>query len=192
MATRPQAVSSSPTHFEAPGRAVKKTAEPAGVLEAAAGIDVDPAHGGTGRVRSVVGPEVAELSLGGVDDAVAAEVGVLAGQRAGIGIGGRGVGDAVRRTVVALLGAVGDSVAAVRSVLARHRAAAVGGVVVVHAGAGGIRRRDAGVAAIALLCPGRDAVAAGGPAVRLVGGEAAERELEVRLRRSAVPAEHRD
>src|SRR6185312_1603950 len=73
-----------------------------------------------------------------------------------------------------------------------RRAAVVRGVVVVHAAAGGILRRYAGVPAVALLAAGPDAVTTGGTALGLGGRESAQRQLEVRLGRVTVAGEDGD
>src|SRR5262249_35451446 len=126
--------------------------------------------------------------------AVAAAARQRAGRGAAPAVALLGVGDAVVRPVVALLvaAAIDVSVAAERPVRAAGGAAVVGVVVVVHAVAGGILPRRSRVAAVALLAAGLDAVAAGGTAVRLVGAEPAQRQLEVRLRRVTVAGEDRD
>src|SRR6185312_2653484 len=134
------------------------------------------------------------FALVGVHQAVAAAVGGLAVRRAPLAAGGR-VSQPVVGAVVALLARVAlhHAVAAEGAVLTLGGAAVVLAVAVVRPVAeGGVLRRRARVPAIALLAAGLDAVAARGAALRLVGGEPAERELEVRLGRVPVAGEDRD
>src|SRR6185312_11330334 len=161
-----------------------------------AGVDGDDqlaVHVAAGALRAVGAAQVALFALVRVDEAVAAAVGGLAVRRAPLAAGGR-VGKAIVRTVVALLACVAlhGLVAAERAVLTLAGAAVVLAVAVVHPVAEGVLRRRARGPAIALLAARLDAVAAGGAALRLVGGEPAERELEVRLGRVTVAGEDRD